>query len=171
VFCDPEPLRGDELKVTYSIDESKAHYITVDLDVWSRSRLDALAAAIGKRAGLRYVGPEGRVYGAHFGVRLHPDEDASRAIRALASVVRKLPDATRRLWDRAYRREFNIGIQAADEPSSFELGIQPNALRAVVELNATVVITVYAPHRPAPPKGHGIVRANAPRGRRTNGRT
>jgi hypothetical protein len=148
-------MEKEPVKVVYSVDESKTHYVTVDLDVWSRGRLDTFAQAVGRQAGLHYVGPEGGVYGAHFGVRLHPDEDASRAILALAAVIRSLPPAPRRLWDRAYRREFNIGIQAADQPRSFELFIAPRALRAVVALNATVAMTVYAPERngdpPTPP--------------------
>ena len=155
------------MKVVHAIDESKAYYITVDLDVWSRSRLEPLAAAIGERAGLHYVGPEGRVHGAHFGVRLYPDDDASRAIVALASVVRKLPAAARRLWDRAHRKEFNIGIQAAEQPHSFELAIEPRALRAVVDLDATVAVTIYAPERPAAPKRRGPGRETALKGRRT----
>ena len=161
------------MKIAYQVDETHTHYVTVDLDVRSRDRLEALSAALGVSVGLHYVGPEGREQGAHFGVRTFPDEDPSRAILTLASLIRKLPVGARRSWDGAHRREFNIGIQAAHKPSSFELTIAPKALQAVAALGGTIAVTVYAPksngERKRAPQRAGKPRSTS--GRRTTRRS
>lgn len=45
-------------------------------------------------------------------------------------------------------KQFNIGIQAAFKPRSFELQIGPDTLEGVARLGARVVVTVYAAQAP-----------------------
>jgi hypothetical protein len=54
-----------------------------------------------------------------------------------------LPARSRKLWDDATAREFNIGVQAGADTHAFELRVTPPTLRCVAEVGGAVVITVY----------------------------
>jgi hypothetical protein len=41
-------------------------------------------------------------------------------------------------------RDFNIGVQAGTQPNSFEIALAPETVRAASEVNARIVLTVYA---------------------------
>ena len=129
-------------------DNNETQFLNVDLDVWSRSPLDELVAAFGKRVFVLYVGREGRRYGAHVAlVRYSTSKKADTVIRALARLVADLPEAPRAIWDRAQSRELNIGIQAGHTPHAHELRIKPDTLEAVASLDARIVVTTYAAGR------------------------
>jgi hypothetical protein len=66
-------------------------------------------------------------------------------------LVKRLPRSERRLWNAATRREFNIGIQAASGPASYELPLDPATVRAAADVNATIGITVYGAGLSQPP--------------------
>ena len=124
-------------------EDDQTHFLNVDLVVWSRSPLDELVAAFGKRVDVLYVGSEGRRYGAHVELA-SVSKSVDALVRGLARLVTNLPETPRALWDRAQRREFNIGIQAGHEPHCHELRLKPDTLEAVVSLNARIVVTTYA---------------------------
>ena len=60
-------------------------------------------------------------------------------------MIRKLPNAAVKLWIGAKVRDFNVGVQAAMQPHSYEVALAPETVRAAAELNARIVLTVYAP--------------------------
>jgi hypothetical protein len=134
------------VKVTYEIDETKTHFLNVDLDVWSRSRLEKLAEALEPRLSVLYVGSEGKRHGAHFefnGKRF--DTDATYKVLHLLKAVEQLPARARRIWQDASVRELNVGVQAAGKPHSFEVRLSPKAVEAAARAGAGIVLTVYAP--------------------------
>jgi hypothetical protein len=47
-------------------------FLSVDLDVYSRSNLQALAAVVAPKTFVLHVGREGNHYGAHFELRTFP---------------------------------------------------------------------------------------------------
>jgi len=59
-------------------------------------------------------------------------------------MIESLPTAPRVLWDKAHRREFSIGVQGGLKPNSFNLPIEPKTLAATAQLNARIVLTLYA---------------------------
>jgi hypothetical protein len=120
----------------------ETRFLNVDLDVWSSRPLDSLVKALGRRVYPLYVGREGRRYVAHVEME-HVRLDADRLIRGFVTLVKRLPRAERRLWNTATRREFNIGIEAASGPASYELGLDPATVRAAAGVNATIGVTVY----------------------------
>ncbi|HEY7476085.1 MAG TPA: hypothetical protein VH679_13795 [Vicinamibacterales bacterium] len=122
-------------------------FLNVDLDIWSRQPLDPLVAAFGRRVVVLYCGKEGRRYGAHLELppRGASKQRADRLIRGFAGLVRALPARARALWNQARVRDFNIGIQAAAAPHSYELPVDAKTLRAAAGVNARIVVTVYAP--------------------------
>jgi hypothetical protein len=129
-----------------SIDEERTTFLNVDLDIISKSRLEPLVAAFGKKVSVLYVGPERSLYGAHLelgGPRF--PKSADMAIRALAALVRQLPRKVRRLWNHARVKDFNIGIQGGYRPHCSVFPLNVETINAVARLGARVVVTVYSP--------------------------
>jgi hypothetical protein len=121
-------------------------FLNVDLDIYSRSRLDALAAAFGNKMVVLFVGRELHRYSAHLEVAGNT-KSADATIQRICKLVRGLPRASRKLWDAAITRDFNIGIQAASRPRAFEFVLDARTVQKVASLNARIVVTVYAPEK------------------------
>jgi hypothetical protein len=118
-------------------------FANVDVDVRSGSPLEPLAAALGKRVLVQFVGREGRAHACHFS--LYAPGNADRAIRTLARLISNLPLPARRVWKTSRDRVFNIGIVAGFAPFSREFDISKAALEAVCRVGAGLTVTVYAP--------------------------
>jgi hypothetical protein len=126
-------------------EDSATRFLNVDLDVFASVPLERLAVVLGARALVLHVGRHGRTYRAHFELR-RQHASADRTIRELVALLRRLPRPSRALWNRADRRDFNIGIQGGRHPHSYEIGLQPATLQLISSVNARLVITVYAEH-------------------------
>jgi hypothetical protein len=125
------------------------HYINVDLEIMSRSKLDVLVAELGPKLHEMHVGASGGYHRANYEVAL-VHATPSVAIQRFVRLVERLGPKPRRAWDRAARRDFNVGIQAGLAPRSFELAIDEQAVRAVASVGGRIVVTVYAPMLPKP---------------------
>jgi hypothetical protein len=123
----------------------KIHFMNVDLDVRSRSPLEALARAFGKAVTVLYVGREGRLYGAHFELADSYQKDADSLVQGFVNLVHALPPRTLKLWNEAKCRDFNVGIQSATKPHCHELRLSVETVEAVARVRGSVVITTYAP--------------------------
>lgn len=140
--------------VRQSVDEEEGtKFLNVDLEVFSRSPLDPLIAAFGKKVDILHVGKWGRRYTAHLEVAGSGYRaDAERLIGRFVAMVKALSKSNRELWDRAQSRDFNLGIETASRSRTFELRLDRDTLAAVAGVKGSVVITVYAPDRlPADP--------------------
>lgn len=73
---------------------------------------------------------------------------AEQGIMQLVEVLQSLPREPRMQWGLCERRVMNIGVQAglAEHQALFRVGAR--ALRAVADLGAEVVLTIYAPTAP-----------------------
>ncbi|MCA1560107.1 MAG: hypothetical protein LC804_07520 [Acidobacteria bacterium] len=103
---EPVVTKGGELEYVYR----ETTFLNLDVDVLSLTRLDPLAAALGRQVMVHYIGREGRHYAAHFS--LYNPSTADRAVKTLAPLIVRFPAPARRCWNRARRRVFNIGLQA-----------------------------------------------------------
>jgi len=129
-------------------EEEGTTFLNVDLEVISRTPLDPLVRAFGRKVDVLHVGPWGRRYGAHVEVAGSGYRgNADSLIRRLVTLVKALPRNARRLWDTAQSRVFNVGIEAAAKSRTFELRLEPETLMAVAGVAGCIVITVYAPER------------------------
>ena len=129
--------------------EEGTRFIRVDLDVFSRRRLTALATAFGDRVFLLHEERHGSRYILRCEARgwnLTIDQE----IRVLIALIKKLPRHLRRIWNDAQSRQFNVGIQAGLQPRYREFKLLPRTIALVAEVRATIVITVYAPEVPSP---------------------
>jgi hypothetical protein len=136
------PSRGSSGRARRAVDESETTFLNVDLDIWSKSPLDELVDAFGRKACVLHVGKEGRRYSAHLELAASP-RNADQAITRFVGLVEALPRAARALWNRAQIREFNVGIQAGTTPYSYELRLQPTTLLSLARIDARLGVTVY----------------------------
>jgi hypothetical protein len=132
-------------------DPEATHFLNVDLDVYSRESLEPLAATLGKKMGVHYVGREGREHGAHFSLPSH-GQSAEALTRALCLQVERLPPAARRSWDRARRRDFNVGVQAGRKPYGHEIRLTEQTLARIARLRGSLILTTYAAGESGVPK-------------------
>jgi hypothetical protein len=119
-------------------------FLNVDLDISSRSPLDDLVKAFGRRIVTLHVGRDGRRYIAHLELAT-ADTNPDRLIRSFVALVRKLPRQSRRVWDRAEHREFNLGIQASAD--NYVLRLARDTVRAAASVNAAIGVSVYGVRR------------------------
>jgi hypothetical protein len=125
-----------------------AQFLNVDLDVYSRSDLQPLVNGFGKKVMALYVGRERRRYSAHLELARYPKKTSADAtIRAFCTLIRALPKAERGMWNAAKTREFSVGVQAGQQPFACDFRIEAQTVKAVAELGAVIVLTVYGPER------------------------
>ncbi len=122
------------------------HYRNVDLDIYSRHDLRPLIKGFGAKVHVLFVGRERGKYCAHLEIAQHP-KTADSAIRAFCRLVEGLPEPERLLWNNATVRSFSIGIQAGTHPNPRDFTIRPRTVKAVSEVDAQIVLTIY-PSRP-----------------------
>jgi hypothetical protein len=120
----------------------KTTFLNVDLDISSREDLASLAAALRPGLFALHVGRSGRRYLARLELRTEP-RSADAAIRRLIGAIHSLPRRQREYWNRAITRDFNIGIQAAEEPHNSEFPVAPATVQMVGKVKGRIVITVY----------------------------
>lgn len=135
--------REQRPRITRPSPAPQATFLNVDLDICSRSPLEPLVNAFGRSVIVLHVGPEGRRHVAHLEAAVDA-RTPDRPIRRFVELIKRLPRAERRLWDRAQLREFNIGIQSGVTPPSYELHLDPATVRAAASVNAGIGVTVYA---------------------------
>jgi hypothetical protein len=117
-------------------------FLNVDLDISSREDLASVAAALGPRLIALHVGRVRRTYRARLELGTQP-RSPDAAIRRLVAAVRRLPVRQLACWRRATTRDFNIGIQAGDEPRHIEFPVTPATVSMVGQVGGRIVITVY----------------------------
>jgi hypothetical protein len=120
----------------------KTTFLNVDLDISSQQDLASLAEALRPRLIALHVGRTRRRYWARLELRTQPN-NPDVAIRRLVSAIEQLPVRQRTCWKRATTRDFNIGIQAAEEPACSEFPVDAATVMLVGKIGARIVITVY----------------------------
>jgi len=125
-------------------DEQETRFLNVDVDVWSRSSLQAVVDALGTKVLVHHVGLEGKEYGAHFSHARSYQKDVDTLTRQRAGLVRKLPPLARKAWEKARVRDFNVGIRGGTRPSSCEFAIKADTVKLVAEVGGRIVVTAYA---------------------------
>jgi hypothetical protein len=136
-------------------EDEKTHFITVDLDVYSKRRLDALAKGFGEKAMVLHEGRWGRRCCAFFGSygavrtpRRPTGPTCDEVIQEWLVLIKRLSPAARRLWRSAESRVFNIGIQAGHDPHALKTQVSARVIRQIEKLRASIVITTYPSEQP-----------------------
>ena len=130
------------LKKEFEPPGSSTQFLNVDLDLWSKSSLEPLIKAFGRKVVALHMGKDGREYRAHLELATESD-NPDVAVRRFVKLVEALPRPAKALWNRARVREFNIGVQSAARPHSFEMRLKDATVRAVARVNGQIGMTVY----------------------------
>ena len=117
-------------------------FLNVDLELRSAEDLTPLADAFRPRLYVLHLGRVGQWHRASFELRGQP-RTPDAGIRRLVAAIRRLPARQRALWNRATRRDFNVGIQSAAEPHALELPIEAATIALVGKVGGRIVLTVY----------------------------
>ncbi len=100
------------------------HFLNVDLIIRSRTDLEPLVSAMGKRVIVLNVGSENRAYKAYLeisGLAKEPED----VIRAFCKLIRGLPRSARRHWFSAQSRLFDVGVGSVQKGTYwFEISSQ-----------------------------------------------
>jgi hypothetical protein len=120
----------------------------VDLDIYSRRKLQPLVDALGKKVFVLFVGKWGSRHKAVLEVS-RAVRDADSTIRKFCQLIRALPPEARAHWDRATKRDFNIGIVSAHKPHCTAFVVKESTVREVAELGGRIMLTVYPPQKPS----------------------
>jgi|GEM_PF-905238 len=133
----------------------QTHFRNVDLEICSSSDLQPLVDAFGKKVFVLHVGRFRRSYEAFLEVSKRT-KDVDGTIRAFCELIRALPRPAKKLWNEAKARDFNVGIQACDQPSSAAFLLSADTLQQAAKLGARIVITVYSPQRSSVVRAAGV---------------
>jgi hypothetical protein len=119
-------------------------FLNVDLEIFSRSALEPLVAAFGKRVITLYLGPEFGFNKAVLEVSGKP-KSPDTAILDFCKLIRSLPEREFTLWEAARARTFDIGIEAPKKGRLYWSPISAKAIREAADLNARIAMSIYSP--------------------------
>ncbi|TLD70251.1 hypothetical protein FEM03_13785 [Phragmitibacter flavus] len=121
-----------------------ASFVNVDLEVTSREPLDYLALALSEYE-IRhlYCGEATGGYLATFECNRHGPYCPDSLVLTFTGAVNHLDERAKGIWDRAHRRTFDIGYEADARPGNFRSELNMETIKAVYEVGATVVVTIY----------------------------
>ena len=118
-------------------------FLNVDLDVVGQFDLDPLVKALEVRGVFcLHHGQQEEKWRASFELAGGAESPAT-TIEKLVYAVRRLDPAARGLWNGADERTFDLGIEAGAEPHAYHAALDTQVLRAIAEVGARLVITVY----------------------------
>lgn len=127
----------------------KSAFLNVDLRIYSKSDLQPLVAAMGKKIVVLYVGRERRMHKAQLELAIGHPKSPESAIRKYCELIRQLPVDARELWDTAKSRELDIGIEAPGSMRYYWFSVAPMVTKAASEIGAVITVTVYGPMKKA----------------------
>jgi hypothetical protein len=115
----------------------------VDLEIVSRSRLDAIETAVSDTAHALYSGPLRKgIFLLSLECNVYP-KDADAAIIRLCAAVDRFSKSERRIWERALRRTFDVGYDVAPG-GTVHVALQPETIKRAAALGAMVAFTCYS---------------------------
>jgi hypothetical protein len=126
------------------------YFLNVDLDIESKSSLRPLARELGKRVSVMF---SGLINGKHclFIETAGAERGQDMIIQALCAVIEDLSVRSRRVWDAAERKEFDLGYESRlSSQRANRFRIRPGTLRRMADLGASVAVTLYSEEKGEP---------------------
>jgi hypothetical protein len=118
-------------------------FLNVDLEIESSAPLESLSDEMGKAVLVLYSGPsKGKRHLLCLESSRWPNTPDAVA-QALCSAVERLSADGRRKWDRATRKEFDVGYDLPTGIRAVHTTLKPETLQRIVALGATVAFTCY----------------------------
>lgn len=131
-----------------------AGFLNVDLDVGSSSPLKSLVDEMGRAVVVLY---SGRIRGKHFLVleTFFEADTPDDTVRHLCEAVERLSARGRRVWDRARRKEFNVGYDLRTGVRAVEVALLPETVKRIAALGGSIAFTCYRDDGSEP---HGLAK-------------
>jgi len=123
---------------------SKTSFISVTLEVFSKSDLQPLVAAFGSKVRVHYLGKEFRLFKAYLDI-VEQAKSPKTSILRYCRLIQRLPPQERAIWDAAKSRSFDIGIEAPNAGAYYWSAVSSEAIHAAAEVDAQIAISVYGP--------------------------
>jgi hypothetical protein len=127
----------------------KNSFLNVDLEIFSKSDLKPLVAALGNKIMVHYLGREFRKNKAYLCLAGPQPKTPELGVIRYCKLIQKLPPPERAIWNAAKSRSFDIGIEAPKRETYYWFAVGPDAFRAAAEVGAQIAVTVYGPMRVA----------------------
>ncbi|MGA9672677.1 MAG: hypothetical protein WBQ94_25900 [Terracidiphilus sp.] len=128
---------------------NKDSFISVTLEIFSKSDLQPLVAAMGSKVHVHFLGKEFRLFKAYVDLADRPKTPKTAVLR-YCKLIQKLPPKKRALWDSAKSRSFDIGIEAPGPGTYYWSAVGLEAIHAAAEIDAQIAISVYGGLKIAP---------------------
>jgi hypothetical protein len=123
--------------------QAQAKFANVDIDIKTTSDPALFVQAISRFLLATHTGKDGRKHWVRFSFT--DPRSPAHAIRRFARVLAKLPKPVQRVWKDAASREFDIGIEAGNDPKPGEWVLDEKVIGEIHRLNGQVRITIYRP--------------------------
>jgi hypothetical protein len=127
--------------------EVHSSFLNVDLEVKSKDDLSPLLASLGRKVNILHHARIGRWYWLRVDLYRQP-RNPIEGIKLFCGLIKSLPLSSKKLWDDAQVREFDIGIQVGLNPSSTEWLLDARTISMMASVNARVEVTLYSPTHP-----------------------
>jgi hypothetical protein len=118
-------------------------FLNVDLEIESNSPLRSLTREFGKRVSVMF---SGRVEGRHclFVEIADTDRSLDGIIRAFCALIEGLSLESKRVWEAAHRKEFDIGYEARlSSQRANHFKVHPSTVRRMAKVGASLAVTFY----------------------------
>ncbi len=117
------------------------HYINVDLEIKSRTDLSPIVDSFSNDVIVMYNGEWGKFFLAAFEGK--NSAGVNEDIKFFCRLVECLNEKERKIWDESFSRIFDIGFQSGITPPSYGMSLESSVLNAVVNIGASIAITIY----------------------------
>lgn len=118
-------------------------FLNVDLDIESHQNLQPMVEDFGDDALNLYCGDHHTHYLARFEAPC--DADADTIIAYFCNLVEALDDESKKLWDTAFVKVFDIGYESGLGQNSYTSEIRAETIQEVAALGASLRVTIYPP--------------------------
>lgn len=117
-------------------------YITVDLEIDSRSDLTSIVEQFGEDAMPLYNGEWGEYFRATFEIP-GSHAGANEDIEYFCCLIECLRGEAKKLWDESFSKVFDLGFESGDTFANYHLQLRPDAVKRLGACGATLAVTIY----------------------------
>jgi hypothetical protein len=124
------------------------YFLAVDLHIESKTPLAPLLREFGNRVSVMFSGRIGTRYCLFLEIAGASRTGLEKTVNALCALVEGITPRSRKVWDQAHRKEFDIGYEArlaSQRANHFRL--RTRTLRRIVNLGASLAVTFYRQDR------------------------
>jgi hypothetical protein len=126
----------------------RPYFLNVDLDIESKTSLAPLLREFGDRVSVMFSGRIGTRYCLFLEIAGASRTGLEKTINGLCALIEGITPRSRKVWDQAHRKQFDIGYEArlaSQRANHFR--VRTRTLRRIVNLGASLAVTFYRQDR------------------------